>query len=176
LREGRSRTLADFSVDVDSEFFDQTFTLGTVNTRTFILLLAQALPLSFVSGTPVTLSKVLQAYNRNEFHHLMPQAFLKDLGASTRQINPLANFAIISASDNKILGGVAPSLYRAKMPAARLSLILGRALCPDVLFADHYEDFIEARSARLVQEARTVMGIVETDSSGPISLQPHLEN
>lgn len=161
LREGSSRALADFAADVDAEFFNQTFTFGTVNTRTFILLLAQAQPLSFVSGAPVTLSKVLQAYNRNEFHHLMPQAFLKDLGATTRQINPLVNFAIISASDNKILGGVAPSEYKGKMPAAKINLILARALCPDVVFTDHYEDFIEARGARLVQEARIVMGIAE---------------
>src|SRR6266516_2023220 len=118
LREGKSRALADFTADVDAEFFTQIFTLGTVNTRTFILLLAHERPLSFVSGAPVTLSKVLQAYNRNEFHHLMPQAFLKDLGAGAREINPLANFAIISASDNKTLGGVAPSLYRAKLPVA----------------------------------------------------------
>jgi len=161
LREGQSTALADFAADVDAEFFNQIFTFGTVNTRTFILLLAQARPLSFVSGAPVTLSKVLQAYNRNEFHHLMPQAFLKDCGATARQINRLSNFAIISASDNKILGGVAPSKYKDKMPAAKINLILSRALCPDSIFEDHYEDFIIARSARLVQEARTVMGIPE---------------
>lgn len=158
LREGSSSALADFSAPIDAEFFAQSFALSTVNTRTFILLLAHEQPLSFVSGTPVTLSKVLQAYNRNEFHHLMPRAFLKDLGATDREINLLANFAIISASDNKILGGVAPSEYKKKIPAARLRLILDRALCPEVLFTDHYEDFIAARSTRLVDAARVVMG------------------
>lgn len=158
LREGTSKALADFAAPIDAEFFEQSFALSTVNTRTFILLLAHAQPLSFVSGTPITLSKVLQAYNRNEFHHLMPRSFLKDLGATDREINPLANFAIISASDNKKLGGVAPSEYRVKMPAAKLRLILDRALCSEILFTDHYEDFIEARSARLVQAAREVMG------------------
>ena len=96
----------------------------------------------------------------------MPQAFLKELGASAREINPLANFAIISASDNKILGGVAPSEYKHKMPAAKLSLILSRALCPEVLFTDYYEDFIEARTAMLVNAARVVMGVTETDTVG----------
>jgi hypothetical protein len=168
LREGKSTALADFTADVDAEFFNQSFTLGTVNTRTFILLLASARPLSFVSGAQITLSKVLQAYNRNEFHHLMPQAFLKDLGASVREINPLANFAIISATDNKILGGVAPSEYKHKMPAAKLSLILSRALCPEILFTDHYEDFIEARTAKLVDAARAVMGAAGTDTVGGV--------
>jgi len=158
LRGGTSRALADFPVPLDGEFFTQGFGLSTVNTRTFILLLAHAEPLSFVSGTPITLSKVLQSYNRNEFHHLMPRAFLKDLGATDREINLLANFAIISASDNKTLGGAAPSDYRAKMPAAKLRLILDRALCPELLFTDHYEDFIDARSKRLAEAAWAVMG------------------
>jgi hypothetical protein len=158
LRQGSSTSLADFTASADAEFFMQSFSLGTVNTRTFILLLANQRPLSFVSGAQVTLSKVLQAYNRNEFHHLMPQAFLKEFGATPNQINPLANFAIISASDNKILGGVAPSVYKAKMPAAKLSLILGRSLCPESLFTDRYEDFIEERCTRLVQASASVMG------------------
>lgn len=45
LREGRSSMLADFPASVDKEFFEQTFTIGTVNTRTFILLLAHERPL-----------------------------------------------------------------------------------------------------------------------------------
>lgn len=163
LREGKAITLADFAADVDTDFFKQSFALGTVNTRTFILLLASANPLSFVSGATITLSKVLQAYNRNEFHHLMPQAFLKELGASIREINLLANFAIISATDNKILGGIAPSEYRRKMPTAKLSLILSRALCSEILFTDHYEDFIEDRANRLVEAARLVMALPEAD-------------
>jgi hypothetical protein len=154
LREGRSSMLADFSASVDKEFFEQTFTIGTVNTRTFILLLAHERPLSFVSGATVTLSDVLQAYNRNEFHHLMPRAFLKDQGRGTREINSLVNFAIISASDNKALGGVAPSKYKQKIPAAKLRLVLDRALCPEELFDDDYDKFVSARSARLVEAAR----------------------
>lgn len=157
LREGLPSTLAEFSATVDAEYFEQPFTIGTVNTRTFILLLAQQDPLSFVSGQPVTLSKVLQAYNRNEFHHLMPRAFLRDAKFETREINALVNFAIISASDNKILGGVAPSEYKAHIPAAKSHLILDRALCPDELFDDDYEAFRAARSNRLVQAAKALM-------------------
>ena len=167
LRQGESNALADFASDIDEEYFSQTFTLGTVNTRSFILLLANGQPLSFVSGAPVTLSMVLQAYNRNEFHHLMPQAFLKGLGASPRQINALANFAIISAADNKVLGGVAPSAYKAKMPAAKARLILDRCLCPESLFEDHYEDFISERSARLVDAARALMGLPVGEDNEP---------
>ena len=44
------------------------------------------------------------------------------------------------------------------MPAAKLRLILDRALCPELLFTDHYEDFIDARSKRLAEAAWAVMG------------------
>jgi hypothetical protein len=157
LREGTSANLAEIPASVDHAFFGQTFTIGTVNTRTFILLLAQEQPLSFVSGTPVTLSDVLQGYNRNEFHHLMPRAFLKEKGFKTSEINSLANFAIISASDNKILGGAAPSVYKAKIPAAKQHLILARALCPDSLFGDDYVAFSAERARTLVDTASKLM-------------------
>jgi len=157
LREGRPSTLADLSAHIDAEFFGQAFTIGTVNTRTFILMLAQQRPLSFVSGSNVTLSRVLQAYNRNEFHHLMPRAFLKDEGRESREINRLANFAIISAADNKVLGGVAPSVYKHHVPAAKLQLILDRAVCPVELFDDDYDEFISLRSEKLAQTARTFL-------------------
>jgi hypothetical protein len=157
LREGRASTLADFAAAVDEDYFEQPFTIGTVNTRTFILLLAHHDPLSFASGQPVTLSEVLQAYNRNEFHHLMPRAFLRDLGFESRDINALVNFAIISASDNKVLGGVAPSKYKARMPAAKIHLILDRALCPEELFGDDFATFRTKRSAKLVQAARSLI-------------------
>ncbi len=85
----------------------------------------------------------------------------------------MANFAIISAGDNKALGGVAPSEYKLKMPAAKLSLILSRALCSEVLFTDRYENFIDARAARLVEAARAVMGVKgsEKDSNEPSLLR-----
>lgn len=156
LREGRPSALGDFSSTIEQDFFEQAFTIGTVNTRTFILLLAQQEPLSFVSGQPVTLSSVLQAYNRNEFHHLMPRAYLKSLGRETWHINALVNFAIISASDNKTLGGVAPSEYKKHIPAAKLQLILDRSLCPDALFTDDYDQFVSARFSRLRQAARSL--------------------
>jgi len=154
LREGRPSSLGEFPVSIEGDFFKQTFTIGTVNTRTFILLFAQQEPLSFVSGQPVTLSRVLQAYNRNEFHHLMPRSFLKGLGRETSQINALVNFAIISASDNKTLGGVAPSEYKQHIPAAKQRLILARSLCPEALFSDDFDRFIEERSSRLMQAVK----------------------
>jgi hypothetical protein len=124
-----------------------------------ILVLANKGPRSFISGTLVDLGPVLQAYNREEFHHLMPRSFLKSQELSTTDINRLANFAIISAVDNKTLSGDAPSIYRKKMPADAIDDILASAVCPNSLFDDDYDAFISARAKALVEYAKSLMGV-----------------
>jgi len=130
--------------------------MNTVNTTTFILLLAQHGPLNFVSGQPVPLARVLRDYNRSEFHHLYPRAFLGRAGIPLAQHGVLANFCFLSKADNTTLGGVAPSAYRARMPAAVDDVLRG-ALCPQSLFADDYPRFVADRGALLERAAAAVM-------------------
>jgi hypothetical protein len=160
LREGADVVdLASFSANIDVDFFtENTFTISSVNTRTMILLLAQAKPLSLVSGQPVGLAEVLKEYNRNEFHHLYPRSYLKGSGITqTSDINRLANFAFISSVDNKTLGGLAPSAYKKRMPAERLDDILDHALCPAELFDDDYRTFLAIRAEGLRDYAVLLM-------------------
>lgn len=121
------------------EFFvENEFGMGDVNTKSFILMLAQEQPRSFVSGAPIDLTEKLKESNRLEFHHLMPRAFLKASGQNQSNESVLCNFAFLSRVDNRDLGCVAPSSYRAKM-ALNWEEILASALCPESLFADNYE-------------------------------------
>lgn len=155
LRKREPSTLGDFPASVETEFFtDQRFNVSTVHTRTLVLLLAQAQPLSFVSGASISLSQVLQAYNRNEFHHLYPRSYLRGQGVETADTNKLANFVFMSSQDNKTLGGSAPSIYRARMDAEAVPKILERSLCPASLFDDDYDQFVADRAALLVNAAR----------------------
>ena len=119
--------------------------MGTTNTITFVLLLAQKRPLSFISGAQIDLREKLSRGNRSEFHHLMPKAFLASSGQTSPPANCLANFAFISRADNRELGGVAPSKYRSKMPADTTE-ILRSAICRDVLFTDDYPAFVRERA------------------------------
>jgi hypothetical protein len=167
LRAAGTSALAEIPSSLDPEWFiDNRFNISAVNTKTFILLLAQADPLTFVSGSAVDLGDVLQAYNRSEFHHLVPRAFLTAQGKQSDDINRLGNFAIINSVDNKTLGGTAPSAYRAKMsaprvPAPRVPAILERAVCPDVLFSDDYPAFIDARAKMLTEFGRKLAQLSE---------------
>ncbi|MGY5305818.1 GmrSD restriction endonuclease domain-containing protein [Nocardia gipuzkoensis] len=158
LRQGQRSQLDEIPSEVEAGFFtEQTFNIGTVHTKVFVLLLAQNHPRSFVSGTPISLGKVLQAYNRNEFHHLYPQKFLKDQDRAAHEIGMLANFVFMSSADNKTLGGVAPSIYRSRMDIDGIPAILERAYCPASLFEDDYDNFIEERNSLLTDVAVKLM-------------------
>ncbi len=149
LKSNRPNTLGDFPVLVTREFFVQNaFRVNTVNTTTFVLMLAQRGPLNFVSGQPVALANVLRDYNRSEFHHLFPRAFLTSRGVQPAQHGPLANFAFLSKADNVALGGLAPSVYRDRMPQ-QVDEILEAALCPPSLFDDDYLTFLHDRGLLL---------------------------
>jgi hypothetical protein len=158
LRDGKDSAIGTFAAPIDEEFFlKTTFGIGNVNSKTFILLLAQGGPLTFISGQPIDLADKLKAANRAEFHHLMPRKYLKDSGQTARKDSLLANFAFISRSENRALGGDAPSIYRAKM-TGNVPTILTRSLIPNSLFADDYEAFVTERAALLATKANALCG------------------
>lgn len=156
LKAAKPSALGGFSVRIGDEFFlDNGFTMGSANTNTFVLLLAQAKPQSFVSGAPIDLADKLKQANRTEFHHLMPKAFLQESKQESRPANCLANFAFLSRADNRYLGGAAPSKYRNKMPAS-IDSILARAICPASLLGDAYDAFLKERAGMLRTQAEAL--------------------
>jgi hypothetical protein len=161
LRDGKANALGHFNVNITKEFFiDNVFGMGNVNTKSFILMLAQARPRSFISGTPLDLSEKLRASNRTEYHHLIPRSFLKTSNqAASAGVSEsvLANIAFLSRTDNRQLGGGPPSSYRNKM-AKNWEEILASAVCPASLFADDYSQFLNDRGAMLANEAQKLCG------------------
>ena len=159
LRDQGTSDLGNFAVDVPREFFtENTFGMGNVNTKTFILMLASYGPLSFRSGAPVNLAETLKASNRAEFHHVMPRAFLRDTNQTAYSDSILANFVFLSRTDNRELGGAAPSAYRSKM-STNCDDILKRSLLPENTFADNYREFVDARVPMLVETAHRLCEI-----------------
>lgn len=160
LRENKPSILGNFSLDLTHAFFtENTFRLGSVNTNTFVLMLANNSPKSFISGKNLDLSEKLKAANREEFHHMMPKAFLKSSNQTqTHNETCLANFCFLSRADNRELGGVAPSIYKSKMPA-KYDDIIAAALCPESLFDDNYDVFITERTDKLINHAKKLSGI-----------------
>ncbi len=153
LRDGSSSNLGGFDISIGNSFFiNNTFGITSVNTKTFILMLAQIGPLSFLSGAPVDLEEKLKEANRTEFHHLMPRKFLRETEQTTVSDSALANFSFMSRADNRLIGGARPSEYRSLMNGD-VAETLRRSLIPESLFADEYSKFMIDRSLTLLEVA-----------------------
>jgi hypothetical protein len=152
LKEGAKNELGDFPVSVGVDFYmSNSFRIDSVNSKTFILQLARRAPFNLISNTPVDLRGVLREYNRNEFHHLYPRAFLKGK-AHKQDVDCLSNIAFLSKAENNKISGSAPSIYRQLMPAD-VSEILGRMLAGNTLFKDDFDTFVSERAQLLASDA-----------------------
>lgn len=159
LRDGNPSALGEFDTIIDPDFFlTNNFSMGNVNTKTFLLMLATKKPESFISGQPIGLAETLKAANRSEFHHMMPKDFLKKSGQEDYSENILANLCFLARADNRKLGGAAPSVYRAHMPPeqAKVNSILATAVATDLLFSDVYKPFVEKRADDLTLIAKSL--------------------
>ncbi|MEO8154462.1 MAG: DUF262 domain-containing protein [Rhizobacter sp.] len=155
LKKGEANTLDVIDVKVDKEFFFSSFRVGAAATKTFVLLLANNAPQSLLSGKSIDLDKVLQRYNRSEFHHIYPRAFLREIGIPDPQINVLGNFCFLSAAENKSIGRKRPSQYVNELVGqdAGRAATLATAFCQASEFNDEYVPVLNARCDRLAQFA-----------------------
>jgi len=113
LRDGKEHSLSKFAVAIEADFFLSTaFRMNSARTATFVNMLASRNPRTLLSGNEVDLKAVLQAYNKSEFHHIFPKAFLDELNVDVREINSLANFCFLSRADNNKIRRKEPSIYR----------------------------------------------------------------
>ncbi|WP_293985356.1 DUF262 domain-containing protein [Sphingobium sp.] len=152
LKNGQPNSFGEIDLKIDEVFFKSSFRVGAAATKTFVLLLSNNGPKSLVSGKDVDLDRVLQSYNRSEFHHIYPRAFLRDAGHDDPSINVLANFCFLSAAENRNIGKKRPSVYFKDLGSEDhdISETLASAFCAADEFNDDYDSFIKARTGRLV--------------------------
>ncbi len=159
LKNSRPSTLGSTPYVIPVGYFaHNSFRVGTAITKTFVLLLANNSPRSLLSGQAIDLDKVLQRYNRSEFHHIYPRAFLREGGYPDAAINALANFCFLNAAENKNIGRKRPSVYVNDLaPGEQRATTLATAFCGEADFNDKFEDFVKERSTRLAGFANTLM-------------------
>ena len=147
-RRGEDTTLGSCGVTVGPESSPRrTFRLGSARSATFILLLASREPRSFISGAKVDLAKVLQAYNRHEFHHVYPLRAAQGGWRARRRDQLPRQHVRPQASGQQSDPPQAPSEYRELMPDGdELHAVLAAALTTERLFADDFEAFRQERS------------------------------
>ncbi|SDH43786.1 MULTISPECIES: DUF262 domain-containing protein [unclassified Duganella] len=160
LKNGQPSTLDQINVVVGADYFAQnTFRVGTATSKTFVLLLANNDPKSLLSGKSIDLDKVLQRYNRSEFHHIYPRAYLRDDGIPDNRINALGNFCFLSSAENKNIGRKRPSVYIADLVGGPdREPTLASAFCAEAEFNDQFDTFLAARCERLAAFATILIG------------------
>lgn len=159
LKQGKKNSFGSIDVKVEAEYFSSSsFRVGAAATKTFVLLLANNHPQSLLSGKSIDLDKVLQRYNRSEFHHIYPRAFLRDNGVPDAHVNVLGNFCFLSAAENKSIGKKRPSVYVSELglPDMRADT-LATAFCNVAEFNDDYDAFLKARCERLAMFANKLI-------------------
>jgi hypothetical protein len=159
LIAGDCNPLSSRTIDIPASFFiDNSFNIGSVNTKIFILLLAHQGPLSLISGAKVDLDKVLSNCNRNEFHHIFPKNYLKTkLGILDKSVQfNLANFTFLSRTDNRSIKDTAPNEYVKRISPDHIHRIFDSIFIPENGLNMSFEDFIHARAKLLAQAANAL--------------------
>ena len=158
LRENEDIDISTFKCDISESFFtDNQFYINSVNTKTFIALLASRSPRSFISGAKVDLATTLKLSSSKEFHHIFPDKYLQRMGREKREIYQLANFCFLNNADNQKIKDKSPAEYVKYLNPESISEILDAAICPENTFTLSYDEFINERKKMLTNYARSLI-------------------
>ncbi len=158
LASDSTALIANFNCEIEAAFFSESaFTMNTVNTKTFVLMLANNVPKSFISGANVRLGEVLKMVNRNEFHHIFPKKHLERLNVDKKRVNCIANFCFLNNADNQKIKDKAPVDYKTLLPSEHITEILTSAICPSNALDLSFDEFIENRINLLIENANNLI-------------------
>ncbi|MDW2797207.1 DUF262 domain-containing protein [Clostridium boliviensis] len=128
------------------------FRSNNSRTRSFILLLASMQPKNITNGAIVDVQNALSIFNKKQYHHIYPQAYLKDKGISANAINSIVNICILAASENNYISDNDPNEYIPELIeklGEQYELVFKSNLLPILSKEEYkklaYEDFISLR-------------------------------
>jgi len=138
------------------------FSKTNVYTRSLLLLLAQKKPLDLMNSRKIDLGKALSKFNRKEYHHIFPQAYLRERGVPDTKINSICNFCFLPADSNKKITSKAPSDYIFNLlPQDHFDEILVSNVMPlkrTIYKKDDYNTFLNERAKLILEFLQTLMG------------------
>lgn len=138
------------------ELIASKFSKANPLTRAFLLLMAQKNPLDLVKNIKIDIAISLSKYNRKQYHHIFPNAFLKKQGFPHSNIFSLVNFCFLPADSNKKISKKSPSDYFFNViPQNEFNEILISNLIPltkDIYTSDNYKDFLDKRAELILNE------------------------
>lgn len=141
------------------------FKSNVSRSRAFILALAAASPRNLTNGMLIDVQHALSAYNKKEYHHVFPRAYLKAIGEFETS-NVLGNIVMLTSASNKAISDNPPAKYIPALVAelgAECEAVFRTNLLPSPTTFDYqknsYEDFLAARGTVLTEHVtKLVLG------------------
>ncbi len=128
------------------------FRSNNSRSRAFVLALARHKPRNLTNGALIDSSVALSAWNKKEFHHIYPKAFLKRKSTTTES-NLLSNICLLASSENKRISDDNPQEYLPRLASGfgkdATDIFLSNLLpLPDRFDyrTKEYSDFLQERS------------------------------
>jgi hypothetical protein len=135
-----------------------TFRSNNSRSRAFVLMLARTGPRNLTNGIAIDTAEALSSYNKKQFHHVYPKAYLKKVGTDD-EINSLVNICMLAASENNTVSDDSPNEYLPQLvekhgPEAQA--IFRSNLLPDPTEVNYskltYNKFVELRAEMIHAE------------------------
>ncbi|QIT12487.1 GmrSD restriction endonuclease domain-containing protein [Clavibacter michiganensis] len=127
------------------------FRKNNSRSRAFSLALAKAGPENLTNGSPIDTAVALSGYNKKQFHHIYPDAYLRRQEPS-KERNLLLNMCMLAASENNLISDDDPHDYLVRVGAdhgGHAEKVFKSNLLPNpsiFTFATaSYDEFLEAR-------------------------------
>lgn len=152
VSSGNGAQVSDFGeIPRDAELKASVFRKNNSRSRAFTLALAKSSPLNLTNASPVDTADALSVYNKKQFHHIFPEAFLRRTNPKVERSYVL-NFCMLAASENNLISDDDPKDYLPRLIrdlGSHADEVLRSNLMPDTS-AYNYESadlatFIDAR-------------------------------
>jgi hypothetical protein len=139
----------------EKEWMSIEFRSNVSRSRAFILALAARDPRNLTNGAKIDTTQALSSYNRKQYHHIYPRAYLRQMGVETSD-NLLVNICMLAAAGNNAISAANPNRYLpalAEEHGPEADEVFASNLLPkpssfDYAAAD-YDQFLPARIAVL---------------------------
>lgn len=122
-----------------------------------MLMLAIRKPRNITNGATIDVAEALSAFNRKQFHHIFPAAYLRRSSPKSDR-NTLINICMLAASENNKINDADPHAYLvecARNLGSSAESVFASSFLPSPREFDYatasYDQFLQARS-RIVAE------------------------
>ena len=155
--EGEDPKRSFGTVPTARTFKNLSFRSNNSRSRALIILLALNAPRNLTNGALIDPEVALSHYNKKQFHHIYPKAYLKR-EESPGEHNSLANYCMLAASENNAISDSPPYIYLPELVetlGGDAEAVFGSNFMPSPRTTDYanldYPEFLEARANILVE-------------------------